>query len=78
VQIGDRVKLRPDLARQRTVLCDGRVKERDWTKRVGTVAHLGKRGIVGANDRVGVRWEGKKWKDYWPEKALVLADEGGK
>jgi len=71
MNVGDRVMLRPDLARQRTINCKGRAKKVDWRKRWGTVASVGRRD--NANAQLGITWNGGTWIDYWPERALVLA-----
>jgi hypothetical protein len=72
MMIGDRVKLTPVLARQRTIGCKGAPKRVDWTKRIGSLVHTGKADNAVSGGNVGIRWDGCKALDYWPVTALVV------
>jgi hypothetical protein len=57
---GDRVRLRPDLAK--TFQTDHRV---DWKARQGTV-----QGYAKVADNVIIKWDDRKTPDFWPSRAL--------
>lgn len=65
MHVGDRVRLKPNVAK--TFTTPTRPRQVDWTKRVGEVVSLGQ-----VNEIVTVRWDGRRSFDHWPKRALTV------
>lgn len=72
--IGDRVRLRRDLAEHYSLDRFGHRKKADWAKRTGSVLALSKPS--NANPDVTVKWDDRNALDHWPPRALEVIRHG--